>query len=106
MEEGQSTRVSINIGSIEDFNQHVEMEKKNRENLVKEVEEFSGRWQKLLDEDEEKRMSALYEQLHARLEAINSDLGSLQVSEEELHKFHAVITVFDVHSKDSKEGLI
>ena len=76
------------------------MEKKNREELSKEVEEFARRWQKLLEDDGEKRMSALYEQLQVRLEAINSDL---QVSEEELQKFHAVITVFDLHSKDSKD---
>ena len=79
------------------------MEKKNREELSKEVEEFARRWQKLLEDDGEKRMSALYEQLQVRLEAINSDLGSLQVSEEELQKFHAVITGFDLHSKDESE---
>ena len=48
------------------------MEKKNREELSKEVEEFARRWQKLLEDDGEKRMSALYEQLQVRLEAINS----------------------------------
>ena len=79
------------------------MEKKDREDLFKEVEEFSGQWQKLLEEDGEKRMGALYEQLQVSLEAINADFGSLQVTEEELKKFKAVITVLDVDFKDESE---
>ena len=48
-------------------------------------------------------MGALYEQLQVSLEAINADLGSLQVSEKELKKFKAVITVLDVDFKDESE---
>lgn len=60
---------------------------KKRDDLVNEVEEFANRWKKLVEDDGEKRMGALYEQLQVRLEAINTDLSLLQVSEEELQKF-------------------
>ena len=65
----------------------MEIEKKKRDDLVNEVEEFANRWKKLVEDDGEKRMGALYEQLQVRLEAINTDLSLLQVSEEELQKF-------------------
>ena len=65
----------------------MEIEKKKRDDIAKEVEEFVRRWQKLVEDDGEKRMAALYEQLQVSLEAINTDLSSLQVSEEELQKF-------------------
>ena len=65
----------------------MEIEKKKRDDIAKEVEDFARRWQKLVEDDGEKRMAALYEQLQVSLEAINTDLSSLQVSEEELQKF-------------------
>ena len=65
----------------------MEIEKKKRDDIAKEVEEFARHWQKLVEDDGEKRMAALYEQLQVSLEAINTDLSSLQVSEEELQKF-------------------
>merc|ERR1712050_633971 len=86
--------------AIEDFNQHLEEEKEKREELKKQVEEFTRALQKQLEEEGEKRMSALYEQLQDRLEAINTDLGSLQVTEEELQKLDAVIQVLEKKSKE------
>ena len=89
----QAIEVRIRAGRTEmlslfcqDFNQHLEEEKEKREELKKQVEEFTRALQKQLEEEGEKRMSALYEQLQDKLEAINTDLGSLQVTEEELQK--------------------
>ena len=71
----------------QDFNQHLEEEKEKREELTKQVEEFARLLEKQLEEESGKRMTALYEQLQDRLETINTNLGSLQVDEEELRKF-------------------
>ena len=65
----------------------MELEKNSRENLIREVQDFSRSWEKLLVEEGESKMAALYEQLQERLELIQTDLSSVQDSEEALQKF-------------------
>ena len=66
--------------------EHVEEEKTRRNAAIQKVQKFSSVWQKLLEEESEKKMTDLYEKLQQTLEAVNTDLSVLEISEEELQK--------------------
>ena len=70
----------------QEFNQFVEEEKTRRNEAIQQVQKFATFWEKVLQEESEKKISGLYEKLQERMETIQGDLSSAQKSEEQIQK--------------------
>ena len=57
------------------------------EEVIKKIQMMSSKLQKLVEEESQKKLTALHEQMQDALQAINSGLLQVQDDEEELKNF-------------------
>ena len=75
------------LSFTQQFNQHVEEEKMQRDATIKIIQKVAADLEKRAEEDSNKRLTDLHEEMQRKLEAINSNISDIHNEEEGLQKF-------------------